>query len=550
MTASPPATSTSRPADQPGNRARALRRALWVDRETSRGFVVAATVAYFALMVVAHVFHENWRDEVHCWIVGNHATGLWDLLTGIRRYDGHPFLWYEVLHLASRLSPSVVGLHVVTVVLATAAAFLWLAFAPFPRLLRLMGLVSYFLVFEYTVLCRGYVLGLFLLFSFTSLYDRQAPRHLSLFTLLGLLAATSVYGTIIAGSLALFLILQETRAWKDHGAFSSGVTRRRTGLFAAGLATFCAAVVVVAVTTIPPKDAWFASTWHTDLGFRHFLDALLRWWIAMFPVPQNLRGWEIVPTGLGLVLPRFVRLLPWLAAAALLLCLAGMLDTWPAAVAYACVVILMSLFQETRNLGDVRHWGHFFVALLACLWLAHQPRPDSARHSRRRLITHLAFGALLLVHDVTGIVILQSDFIRPFSGSREAAAFIERAGLRDAAFVGSQDHLASAVTGMLDRPFASGNNGEVGYSVVFHNRRSPVNAPETFRLARRFIAENSTRPVVLIMSWDIPAAAVPADLHMVKLTETRRALHGEEMYRIYKVVPAAPPAPGPANRHY
>lgn len=510
-------------------------RGLWVKRETGRAFAIAGTVGTLALLILAHVFHEPWRDEVHCWIVGRHAAGLWDLLVGIRRYDGHPFLWYEVLHLASGIIPSVVGLHVVTIVLATASAYLWLARAPFPRLIRLMALGSYFLVFEYSVVCRSYVLGVFLLFAFCALYDRWAPRPVRLFSLLALLAATSVYGTMIAVSLALFLSLQAARSWWAGRGVATGDGTGRFRSWLVGLVIFSLGIAIVVASTLPPADEFFAPSWHTQLGSPQFIDALRRWWIAIFPVPANLGGWAVVPTGWGLNLPGFSAHVHWLAGATFLLFLAAMTETWPAAVAYASVVVLMSLFQETRNLGDVRHWGHFFVALLACLWLAHQAQPRSRLRSRFRFATHVLFGAVLLLQDGAGFFALRADFAHPFSGAEEAARFIEKAGLRDAAFVGSHDHLASAVMGILDRPFASGNNGEIGYSVVFHNRRHEVSVPETLRLARRFLAQNPARPVVLVMSWDLPAASVPSDLRLEKLMVTRPALHPEEMYRLYRL---------------
>jgi hypothetical protein len=225
-----------------------------------------------------------------------------------------------------------------------------------------------------------------------------------------------------------------------------------------------------------------------------------------------------------------------------------MKDNWPAAVAYASVVGVMSLFQESRNIGDVRHWGHFFVALLACLWLAFKVKPRGRINLWIRVATYVALSALFLLHDFTGYIILRNDFAQPFSGSVEAARFIRRAGLRDAAFVGEFDHLASAVTGILDRPFASGNNGETGYTVVFHKRRHGGNVPETLRLTRQFLTENPARPVVLILTWDFPASAAPVDMLIEPLLVTRPSLHPEERFHLFRVTLKAPevsPSPTP-----
>ena len=182
---------------------------------------------------------------------------------------------------------------------------------------------------------------------------------------------------------------------------------------------------------------------------------------------------------------------------------------------------------------------------LAFLWVTTRRREVSLGYGWLLRGTYglMALGALFLLHDFTGYIILRNDFAHPFSGSVEAARFIRRAGLRDAAFVGEFDHLASAVTGILDRPFASGNNGETGYTVVFHKRRHGGNVPETLRLTRQFLTENPARPVVLILTWDFPASAAPPDMLIEPLLVTKPSLHPEERFHLFRVTPKAPDAP-------
>jgi len=133
-------------------------------REDGPAFALATAGLFCVGLSIVHYNHELWRDEIHCWSVGRNADGLWDLLTGIRRYDGHPFLWYYLLHLVSLWSRSQVYLHVVTVVLATVSAYLWLRHANLPRVLRLMLLGTYCFFFEYSVISRSYALGVLLAF--------------------------------------------------------------------------------------------------------------------------------------------------------------------------------------------------------------------------------------------------------------------------------------------------------------------------------------------------------------------------------------------------
>jgi len=124
---------------------------------------------------------------------------------GERRYEGHPFLWYYVLYLVSRLSSSFVTLHFVTVALVVTAAGLWLRYAPLPRILRVLLLGSYYLVYEYGVISRTYALGLLLTFWFCALYHPRRIRYVPSAILLSLLAATSMYGMLMAVALGVFL---------------------------------------------------------------------------------------------------------------------------------------------------------------------------------------------------------------------------------------------------------------------------------------------------------------------------------------------------------
>src|SRR5664279_4711450 len=93
------------------NLARQIQHRLLVGTESTRWFSLGGAAVFCLALTLVHTQHELWRDEMHCWTLARNAHGFWDILTGIRRYDGHPFLWYYLLHLVSRLSRSVVALH-------------------------------------------------------------------------------------------------------------------------------------------------------------------------------------------------------------------------------------------------------------------------------------------------------------------------------------------------------------------------------------------------------------------------------------------------------
>ena len=112
----------------------------------------AVAALYLAFLIWMHAHHEMWRDEVHAWSLARIAQGFGDLVTGDRRYEGHPPLWFWYLRVWSWIVPEVWGLQVATVAAAVGAAVVLLRFAPFPRYLKLLLLLTYDFGYELSVM--------------------------------------------------------------------------------------------------------------------------------------------------------------------------------------------------------------------------------------------------------------------------------------------------------------------------------------------------------------------------------------------------------------
>jgi hypothetical protein len=174
-------------------------------RETGWSFAVVVTLVYLGYLISAHWHHEFWRDEIHSWSLARSADGFVDLVTGDRIYEGHPPLWFWYLRLWSFVVRSANGLHLATIAAMTAAALLFLRFAPFARALKVLLLFSYFLAFEYGVMSRNYTLDWLLVVIFCAALHPLRPRFIALAIVLGLLCITSAYGALLAAGLALAL---------------------------------------------------------------------------------------------------------------------------------------------------------------------------------------------------------------------------------------------------------------------------------------------------------------------------------------------------------
>jgi hypothetical protein len=508
---------------------RRIWRGLTDKREHRPCFSIVATVLFCVALSLVHYNHELWRDEIHCWSVGRNARGLWDLLIGIRRYDGHPFLWYYLLHLVSLWSRSQVYLHVVAVVIATLSSYLWLRRSGLPRIFRLLLLCTYFYFFEYNVMSRSYGLGLLLAFLFCHLYDSKVQRVFPLLLVLLVLSFTSAYGAIIAAALGALVL------WQSIGRLRSAEvdSKEKRALYrqwSLGLVVLAFGLFVHIKTSLPPADAYYSADSAHKHGWISLSDFSMRFWSALFPWNAKNDGRWIVSGYVGETWPLFKRFMPIVGCATLWLWLIALRKAPAIAAAYLLGVVMMAAFQFIQYPGYLRHWGHFFILLVVCVWLY-------TKHANGKQTPALLYGLLaltLVVQTITGIRAVKTEIELPFSSAQEAANFLRDHGLKDVPIFATYDHAASAVAGYLDGRFISVESGEEGQTVVFHNRRyEPTTAADVAALAHP-VAQETHAPVLMLLNFDLAGEPIPGFTTEL-LYATKPSIRLDETFWIYRL---------------
>lgn len=507
-------------------------RALVARDEAAPCFAATAALCFCLALSLVHVYHELWRDEIHCWSVGRNARGLWDLLTGIRRYDGHPFLWYYVLYLVSRLSRSEVYLHVLTIVLATGSAYLWLRHAGLPRVLRLMFLATYCFFFEYSVISRSYALGVFLAFLFCALYDRRQPRILVLVVVLVLLSFTSAYGCILAAALGGFLVW-ETAIVLAHAPLARRHRRDIRRQWLLGLGVLALAAFVHLKTSLPPADSFYAHSivkrppLFSSAGFGK------QFWSALFPWNRRNDGTWIVSGFAGERTDWIKDNLLLVAGTMLALWLVALRKVRPAACALFVGVAGMAIFQARQYTGYLRHWGHFFILVALALWLYAKRRPT------RPLLAYLLAAVTMSFQIATNVRAVKTEIREPFSAAKEAAEYLRTHELQNEPILATYDHACSAVAGYLDRSFVWAETDSESQTVVFHNRRYDFPSERDVLEWAKARMERLDRPVLLLLNFTL-SEGLPS-LRIDLLYMTRPALRADESFAIYRLSPVPPP---------
>ena len=204
---------------------------------------ILALLLYSITVALAIRFHEPWADEAQAWQLARNLS-LYDLFHTYIRYEGTPGLWYVLLRFFIRFHVSYTGLHWICGAVATASVGLLIFYAPIPRYLRLSLPFTYFLLFQYAVVARSYVLVPGLLFLVALFWYRNS---LAVWVLLGILMNVSLHAAVIAGGLAVVFAIEYAQ---------SGERREQAGkqAFFSGMLV-CGLMAAFAIwTVLPPHD--------------------------------------------------------------------------------------------------------------------------------------------------------------------------------------------------------------------------------------------------------------------------------------------------------
>ena len=190
------------------------------------------TLAFFCVSFIGVYFHELWMDESHHFLLSNDSFNFLDLFKNTR-YDGHPILWNYLIHLLSLFDKNPLYMQLLHIIISSLTAYFFLKKAPFKLWFKITFLLSYFMLYEYTIISRNYNLGILFMIISCSLYSKRETHFSLLCTFLALSCNTHSIFIIIAGAfLTSILIVQYSenkfslfkKFWKGYLIFLVGLS--------------------------------------------------------------------------------------------------------------------------------------------------------------------------------------------------------------------------------------------------------------------------------------------------------------------------------------
>ena len=435
------------------------------------------------------VHHEFWRDEVAALSFATAAPNIWSVPAVIHG-EGHPALWYALLHLAHSIAPTPLILPIVSVAVAAAAVVLFLVRAPFPPWWKALFVLSALPAYEYSVMARNYGISMLLMFAASSIYTAPRQQPVLLGLVLFLLANTNVHSALLVPLFAAMWFFQE---FASNSSTPRAATGRRPFAHLIGIGLGLSGVVVC-LATIYPTNHDLISYPLSDTGWQQrALEAVV--------LPGRYFGNVLLPASTTAA-AAFDSLVLYLLAFGLagepLLCAAALIGLWLFALLFALVYP-----------GGLRHQGVFLVFVISLYWI-HCSRavtatadPASVRPKKLtpsywavRAAFPLVFlllvgrGALKNIRDVQFPVTESAALGRVIMGDTR---------LRDAIVIAEPDYMVESLPYYINNPTYLTREMRYGNTVKFtRSARLDISLGDILNCAGELRTKTGRRVVILL----------------------------------------------------
>ncbi len=522
------------------------------------GRLESASMLLYALLLAWCIpRHESWFDEAQAWLIARDSS-LVDLLVHRLHYEGSPGLWHTLLWIETRLGVPFIGMQLIAGALATAGVYVGLRYSPVPRAIKLLAPFTFYVIYQYAVVARSYVLAPLFVYGLLALYGNRKSNPMAFAVLAGLFANCSLH--MAALSMGLVVLYAADRLWGGHA-----IARHRLLLPALVLVLLFGAS---AATAMPTSDG--SSTTANPLvealrnQFSHHVKAAspakadaiglekdevwtvppaqgalaTKAWLAINAIPAQ--GSPIILS--GRVLKHLLVLLTAMTAPIstsnllagiflMLLCISlAWARLWLALLPLALVQVCNVMIS-----GEAHHIGLVWIAITAALWILWLQDPRGVWEARTR---DALYGCVLLVMVLqigwSGHALL-GDMRAPYSSSKATAAFLATVP-RSVHIVAFDDDSVTVNAYLPERPYS---NQSVDYWPFSRTRNPSLFIRETMAEQPGMVILKMSSPVFPVTAqWVtlVPPGTVFVQQDLVHLLESQgyRETHrfcGTRFYR-------------------
>jgi len=376
------------------------------------------TFVYALLIISFSFYHEIWRDEMRALSIVKASSSIFALMQNLKN-EGHPLLWYFILFFGNQIIHSTILLKIASLTIAIVSMLIFMFYSPFSKVEKLFFMVGYFPLYEYSIMCRNYGLGMLLLFWILALIPKKEKNFLRISILLFFLANTSMLAWILTVSIFLYLgvelLLKEgktTPTLRENIFIGSGIIFM--GLFLSAFSMF-------------PDQTTIATPLY-DITFHQFIEQLLQSLISHGNIAQEIFAHRFSFPVSGLILILYIY---FIRKPSLILFL------------FSNIMGIELLHRLIYPLAP-RHFGFLFLAIISALWI-HNFKPYS-QHAWKKKTIKIIFIFILFLQIDLGFQKILDDIRYPLSSAKAVGQWIRKnERFKDAIIIGEPEFLAEAL---------------------------------------------------------------------------------------------------------
>jgi hypothetical protein len=269
-----------------------------------------------------------------------------------------------------------------------------------------------------------------------------------------------------------------------------------------------------------------------------------------FPIPSfELHFWR---TLFGLS-TQVIAIVSILSVICIVVIFVRFLASRPAALfLYIATSAALVLFFYSKHLGELRHHGFLFIALISALWI-HQNcvpvkkpfwikyfKPVSEKLAARALLV------LLIIQLMSSSIAVMIDYRHVFSSAKQTAQFLRSNNLDSAEMIGDVSYATTSVAAyLMNKPIFYPDAQRYGTFIKWDNQRTKsVNLSTLLRDSQRLATQG--RKVVLILNQPIDEYgpgidAIDSKIYFEKIFESDRTILWDERFYVYLFIPTVIP---------
>jgi hypothetical protein len=386
--------------------------------KTDTKYLYPLSLLYFIVSLIGVFHHELWLDESHHWLLARDSNSFLDFIRNTRS-EGHPVLWDFLVFVITRFTLNPLWMQVLHILISTAVVYLFLRKAPFSRLFKLLFIFGYFMIFEYNLISRNYILGVLFLFLACSLFKDRNTKFILLSTFLALAANVHLMFSVIA--FALFLIVFWER-FQNRQLFAKSS-------YAIGYIVFGIGLLSLFFQIASTDSDWFFETLKDIPLTEKFTKGFISLFKGLIAIPDfnTIHFWNSnllvnfskpLSAILGLLVYAFPLVLFFKKKKMLLFVYVALIGT--------------QIFFFITQRGGARFDGITYLIIIIALWIENDFDSDAFTFFNPMLLVLAKkpiVYSILLIHFCSGIYAYTMDYRYPFTASKETVVYLKSQNL-------------------------------------------------------------------------------------------------------------------------